>query len=158
MSGQLHVPAALSPVPIAQEAEWAPEPVWTTWRGQNPTSTGTRTPTSQPPSPYRLRYPGSLSSKLTLYNTNSRPYEPQISQEYCHMVYKTHVPTVNGENWLVLIRLTTASQPPYWYVPRLLDMWTSCSDGIKCGDSKCWWDLIPRQSASVPEWWPYPST
>jgi hypothetical protein len=28
MSGQLHDPAALSPVPIGQKAGWAPEPVW----------------------------------------------------------------------------------------------------------------------------------
>jgi hypothetical protein len=37
MSGHLHALAALSlgkepPVPIGQEAEWAPEPVWTLWK------------------------------------------------------------------------------------------------------------------------------
>jgi hypothetical protein len=37
VSGQLHDPAALhpgnyTPIPIGQEAGWAPEPVWTTWR------------------------------------------------------------------------------------------------------------------------------
>jgi hypothetical protein len=37
VSGQLHAPAALPPgkqppVSIGYEAEWAPEPVWTTWR------------------------------------------------------------------------------------------------------------------------------
>jgi hypothetical protein len=36
VSGQLHAPAALPPgkeplVPIGEEAEWAPEPVWTRW-------------------------------------------------------------------------------------------------------------------------------
>jgi hypothetical protein len=36
VSGQLHAPAALplekvSLLPIGQEAEWAPEPVWTQW-------------------------------------------------------------------------------------------------------------------------------
>jgi hypothetical protein len=35
MSGQLNIPAALlqenNPLPIEQEAEWAPEPVWTFW-------------------------------------------------------------------------------------------------------------------------------
>jgi hypothetical protein len=31
VSGQLHAPATL---PIAEEAEWAPEPVWTLWRGE----------------------------------------------------------------------------------------------------------------------------
>jgi len=35
MSGQLHVLAALLPVPIEQEAEWSPEPVWTPWRREN---------------------------------------------------------------------------------------------------------------------------
>jgi len=39
MSGQLHVPAALSPgkylmVPTGWEVEWAPETVWTRWRGE----------------------------------------------------------------------------------------------------------------------------
>jgi hypothetical protein len=38
--GQLHAPATLPPgkeplVPIGQEAGWAPEPVWTTWRREN---------------------------------------------------------------------------------------------------------------------------
>jgi hypothetical protein len=28
VSGQLHAPAALTPVPNGQEAGWAPEPVW----------------------------------------------------------------------------------------------------------------------------------
>jgi hypothetical protein len=37
MSGQLYAPATLSPgkkppAPIEQEAGWAAEPVWTTWR------------------------------------------------------------------------------------------------------------------------------
>jgi len=37
LSVHLHAPAALStgkepPVPISQEAEWGPEPVWTRWR------------------------------------------------------------------------------------------------------------------------------
>jgi hypothetical protein len=29
VSGQHHAPAAPRPVPIVQEAGWAPEPVWT---------------------------------------------------------------------------------------------------------------------------------
>jgi hypothetical protein len=33
VSGQLHAPNALPPVPIGKEAGWAPEPVWT-WRGE----------------------------------------------------------------------------------------------------------------------------
>jgi hypothetical protein len=37
VGGQLHAPAALrpakqTPVPIGQEAEWAPDPVYTRWR------------------------------------------------------------------------------------------------------------------------------
>jgi hypothetical protein len=40
VSRQLHAKAALPPekdlpVPIGQEAGWAPEPVWTTWRREN---------------------------------------------------------------------------------------------------------------------------
>jgi hypothetical protein len=36
VSGQLHALAALSLVPIGFEAGWAPEPTWTTWRGEKP--------------------------------------------------------------------------------------------------------------------------
>jgi hypothetical protein len=46
VTSQLHVPAALTPVPIWQEGGWAPEPVWTcrrrekwipcSYRGLNP--------------------------------------------------------------------------------------------------------------------------
>jgi hypothetical protein len=32
VSGQFHARAALPPVPIGQDAGWAPEPVWTLWR------------------------------------------------------------------------------------------------------------------------------
>jgi hypothetical protein len=35
VSGQLHAPAALPPVPIGSEAGWAPEPVCTMWRREN---------------------------------------------------------------------------------------------------------------------------
>jgi hypothetical protein len=40
VSGQLHAPAALPPgkephLPVEQEAGWAPEPVWATWRSEN---------------------------------------------------------------------------------------------------------------------------
>jgi hypothetical protein len=41
VSGELYAPAALPPwkepaVPIAKEVGWVPEPVWTTWRSENP--------------------------------------------------------------------------------------------------------------------------
>jgi hypothetical protein len=43
VSGQLNAPARKkSPVPIEQEAEWAPEPVWTFWRIENFAPTGIR--------------------------------------------------------------------------------------------------------------------
>jgi hypothetical protein len=50
VSGQLHAPAVLTPgkehpVPIGEEAEWAPEPVWTRCRIE------------KPPSPGRIRTP-----------------------------------------------------------------------------------------------------
>jgi hypothetical protein len=46
VSDQFHAPAALPPVPIAQEAGWAPEPVWTLWRTE-PRPSGNRTRTVQ---------------------------------------------------------------------------------------------------------------
>jgi hypothetical protein len=63
VSGQLHAPAALLPVPTGYEAGWAPVPVWTLWREN---SWPYRDSKSDPPcrpagsqSLYRLRYPGS---------------------------------------------------------------------------------------------------
>jgi len=35
VSGQLHAPAVLPPVPTEQEPGWAPEPVWMRWWGKN---------------------------------------------------------------------------------------------------------------------------
>jgi hypothetical protein len=61
---QRHVPAALTlgrdPVPIVQEAGWAPGPVWT--GAENLAPTGIRPPDRQASgeSLYRLRCPGSL--------------------------------------------------------------------------------------------------
>jgi hypothetical protein len=55
VSGQRHAPAALlpprkgPPVPIVQEAEWAPEPVWTQAREKKSSApAGDRTPVVQP--------------------------------------------------------------------------------------------------------------
>jgi hypothetical protein len=35
VSGQLHTPASLPPVPIGEEVGWTPEPVWTTWKRED---------------------------------------------------------------------------------------------------------------------------
>jgi hypothetical protein len=65
MSGQRHAPAALysrgkDPVPIVQEAGWAPEPVWT--GAENLAPTGIRSPDrpARSQSLYRLSYRGPL--------------------------------------------------------------------------------------------------
>jgi hypothetical protein len=58
---QRNAPAALypgkDPVPIVQEAGWAPGPIWT--GAKNPVPTGIRSPDRPAPSQllYRLRYP-----------------------------------------------------------------------------------------------------
>jgi hypothetical protein len=56
--GQRHTPAALTPVPIVQEAGWSPGPVWT--GAKNLALTGTRSPDrpARSESLYRLTYPG----------------------------------------------------------------------------------------------------
>jgi hypothetical protein len=69
--GQLHGPSALSPrkelsVPIDWNAGWAPEPVWTTWRGEIifPLLRIESKPLSRPAcsrSVYGLPYPGFYS-------------------------------------------------------------------------------------------------
>jgi hypothetical protein len=54
VSGQVHVSIVLtpekdSPVPIGQEAGWAPEPVWTLWKIENfPVSSENQTSVIQP--------------------------------------------------------------------------------------------------------------
>ena len=64
VGGQRHASAALQPgkepVPIVQEAEWAPGPVWT--GTENLAPTGIRSPDrpSRSQSLYRLSYPGPL--------------------------------------------------------------------------------------------------
>ena len=63
VGGQHHAPAALppgkDPVPIVQEAGWAPGPVWT-GEGNLVPHTGIRSPDRQSRSEslYRLSYPG----------------------------------------------------------------------------------------------------
>jgi hypothetical protein len=54
--GHIHAPSALPkakehPASIEQEAGWAPEPVWTMWRGENLAATVIRTPASRQFSP-----------------------------------------------------------------------------------------------------------
>ena len=64
MRGQPHAPAALypgkDPVPIAQEAGWAPGPVWTV--AENLAPTGIRSPDrpARSQSLYQPRYPAHL--------------------------------------------------------------------------------------------------
>ena len=69
MRSQRHAPVALyppgkDPVPIVQEAGWAPGPVWTS--EENLAPTGIRYPDrlARSQSLYRLRYP---ANNLTLY-------------------------------------------------------------------------------------------
>ena len=63
VGGRLHAPAALppgkDPVPIVQEAGWAPGPAWT-GEGKSRPSTGIRSPDrrARSESLYRLSYPG----------------------------------------------------------------------------------------------------
>jgi hypothetical protein len=60
VSCQLHAPTTLpqgkeSPVPIGQEAEWAPEPVWTLWsREKSFAPAGNRTPAVQTVASYYI--------------------------------------------------------------------------------------------------------
>jgi hypothetical protein len=60
VSDQLHALVALPPgkehlVPIGEEAGWAPELVWATWRKQNLAPAGIRTPGYQPVTRRSLR-------------------------------------------------------------------------------------------------------
>ena len=71
MSGQLHALVALyptgkDPVPIVQEALWAPGPVWT--GAEKLALTGIRSPDrpARSQSLYRLRYPAHLAENSTL--------------------------------------------------------------------------------------------
>jgi hypothetical protein len=63
MSGQLHIPAALSPVSIEYEARWTPEPVWTLWRRGKSRSCRESNPgrPDRSPSLHRMSYHDSIS-------------------------------------------------------------------------------------------------
>jgi hypothetical protein len=62
VSGQLHIPEVLlsgkgPPLPIGEEAAWAPEPVWTLWsREESLASAGNRIQIPQSLSPYHSHY------------------------------------------------------------------------------------------------------
>jgi hypothetical protein len=62
VGGQRHAPAAFTPekepVPILQEAEWAPGPVWTGAENIAPTGIRSSDRPARSESLYRLRYPG----------------------------------------------------------------------------------------------------
>jgi len=78
MRGQRHVPAALYPgketLPIAQETEWDPGPVWT--GAENLTSRGIRTPNR--PARSSVAIPTELQGPLNVLNTDLNPI--------CHLV------------------------------------------------------------------------
>ena len=61
LSGQRHAPAALysgkDPVPITQEAGWAPGPVWTSAENLAPTRIRSPYSPARSRSLYRLSYP-----------------------------------------------------------------------------------------------------
>ena len=71
VGGQCHCPATLppgrDPVPVVQEAEWAPGPVWT--GAENLAPTGIRSPDrpARSESLYRLSYPGPQFCHCTDY-------------------------------------------------------------------------------------------
>jgi len=79
--GQQHAPAALypgkDPVPIVQEAGWAPGPVWT--GAENLAPTGIRSPVrpDRSQSLYRLRYPAHTTG-WAYYNVSQRDQEEII--------------------------------------------------------------------------------
>ena len=64
MGGQRHVPATFTlgkdPVPIVQEAVWAPGPVWTGAENLAPTRIRSPDRPASSVSLYRLSYPGPL--------------------------------------------------------------------------------------------------
>jgi len=82
--GQPHAPAASTPgkdpVPIVQEAAWAPRPVWT--GAENLVPTGIRSRTVQPvaQSLYRLSYPA--HSLLSTGVKNHRSYKLLLALIY----------------------------------------------------------------------------
>jgi hypothetical protein len=118
VSGQLHGPAALPlgkelPVPIVWKAGWAPEPVWTTWRGEkSPTIVGFECPPLGRPaycrSLYRLSYPGiyfvHINYILIFIVRNSE-------REISYLGWPTFSVTK-----LCLRNLLQYSKPIFWYV------------------------------------------
>ena len=81
--GQRHPPAALypreDPVPIVQEAGWAPGPVWT--GAENVVPTGIRSPVRSACSQslYRLSYPAHSLIEYVLYGVGVQ------ERDICHL-------------------------------------------------------------------------
>ena len=75
VGGQRHAPVALpsgnDPVPIVQEAGWAPVPVWTGAENLAPTGIRSPHPPARSESLYRLSYPGphSVHSRTVFFPT-----------------------------------------------------------------------------------------
>jgi hypothetical protein len=75
VGGQRHAPAAFTPgkepVPIVQEAGWAPGPVWI--GAENLAPNWIRSPDLPPrnESLYRLRYPGRYTKLYITHNTDT---------------------------------------------------------------------------------------
>jgi hypothetical protein len=75
VSGQLHAPAALhsekeTPVPIGQEAGWAPEPVWTVSKRKIPSPRRESNPGDPIVQPIASRYADWTLPTLLCLNTN----------------------------------------------------------------------------------------
>jgi hypothetical protein len=90
--GQRHAPASLylreDPVPIVQEAGWAPGPVWTDT--ENLALTGIRSRTIQP---VASRYTGSVVSSntaglLAFLPTRSEQYNCRVKHKPAKFVYE----------------------------------------------------------------------
>ena len=75
MRGQRHAPAALypgkEPVPIVQEAGWAPGPVWTGAKNLAPTGIQSPDRPARSQSLYRLRY--QAHSTDVLFQISTKP-------------------------------------------------------------------------------------
>ena len=96
------LPPGKDAVPIVQEAEWAPGPVWT--GGENLAPTGIRFPNraARSQSLYRLRHPPTHFYGVSAFVTNVLVYSFQESS-MCHIIFLTlHYITLHYITYIML--------------------------------------------------------
>jgi hypothetical protein len=87
--GNFHVPDALPPVPIGQESEWAPEPVWTLWNREKYSLLQEIEPRFVDRPVHRI---GTVLTELSLYRVTCNCFNASAVLWVCNRTAKRTIP------------------------------------------------------------------